>query len=120
MAASGAAASAAAAAFLLHHLSDDELEVIAGALAVPLEPHVLVALASTCRGLRVPTAAVVAELRRRHEAAEALLRKEWNGTSCAAVGEARKLDWHYKDLTVADCTALANIIATNGLPRLVQ
>ena len=61
MAVAGAAAMGVA-AFLLHHLNDDELEVIARALAVPLEPHVLVALASTCRGLRVPTAAVVAEL----------------------------------------------------------
>ena len=115
MAARGAAASAAA-AFLLHHLSDDELEVIAGALAVPLEPHVLVALASTCRGLRVPTGAALAELRRRHEAAKALCLKA--GKSCAVVGDATGLDWNYKGFTVADCTALANIIATQGLPRL--
>ena len=47
MAASGAAASAEAPPFLLTDLNDDELEVIAGALAVPFEPHVLVALAST-------------------------------------------------------------------------
>ena len=64
MAASGAAASAEAPPFLLTHLNDDELEVIATALADLLAPRVAVALASTCRGLRAPTAAVVAELRR--------------------------------------------------------
>ena len=65
MAASGAAASAEAPPFLLLDLSDDELEVIANALADLLAPRVAVALASTCRGLRAPTAAVLADLRRR-------------------------------------------------------
>ena len=110
MAASGAAAASEAAAFLLNHLNDDELEVIARRLADSLEPQVAVALASTCHGLRAPTAAVVAELRQRHEAAKALCRKA--GTSCAAVGEATELVWQAKGLTVADCTALANVIAT--------
>ena len=84
MAASGAAAAAEAPPFLLNHLNDDELEVIALALTDLLAPRVAVALASTCKGLRAPTAAVVAELRQRHEAARALCRKA--GTSCAAVG----------------------------------
>ena len=97
-------------------LSHDEMGVVFEALADSLAPHVAVALASTCHGLRVPTAAVVAELRRRHEAARALLRKA--GTSCAAVGEARQLNWNKKGLTVADCTALADVIATSGLLRL--
>ena len=120
MAASGAAAAAEAPPFLLNHLNDDELEVIAGALADLLAPRVAVALASTCKGLRVPTAAVVAELRRRHEAAKALCRKERNGTSCAAVGGAKQLDWRLKGLALADCTALADVIATHGLPRLEE
>ena len=99
MAASGAAAAAEAPAFLLPHLNDDELEVIARALADSLAPHVAVALASTCRGLRAPTAAVVAELRRRHEAVKALCAKEENGTHWTAVRDAEVLDWFSKGLT---------------------
>ena len=57
-------------------LSHDEVGVVFEALAEPLEPHVAVALASTCLGLRVPTAAALAELRRRHEAVKALLAKD--------------------------------------------
>ena len=79
MAASGAAASAEAPPFLLTHLNDDELEVIAGALADLLAPRVAVALASTCHGLRAPTAAALAELKRRHEAVKALCAKEKHG-----------------------------------------
>ena len=115
---SGAEA-AAAPAFLQTHLSDDEIEVVFGAVVDSLAPHVAVALASTCHGLRVPTVVALAELRRRHEAAKALMRKERNGKSCAAVGEARQLNWDQKGLTVADCTALGDVVATHGLPRLV-
>ena len=88
MAASGAAAAPAAAAEVKARLdlSNDSLEKICHALLDPLTPQDAVALAGTCKGLRVPTAAVVAELLRRHEAAKALCRKA--GTSCAAVGEA--------------------------------
>ena len=94
MAASGAAPSAAAAAaFLLTHLSDDEIEVVFGALAESLAPHVAVALASTCHGLRAPTAAALVELRRRHEAVKALCAKEYNGTHWTAVRDAEMLHW---------------------------
>ena len=70
-------------------LSHDEVGVVFEALAEPLEPHVAVALASTCRGLRVPTAAVVAELRRRNEAVKALMLKEClNGKTLLSVERA--------------------------------
>ena len=57
-------------------LSHDEVGVVFEALATPLEPHVAVALASTCYGLRAPTAAALKELKRRHEAVKALCAKE--------------------------------------------
>ena len=41
-------------------LSHDEVGVVFEALATPLAPHVAVALASTCHGLRVPTVAALA------------------------------------------------------------
>ena len=56
-------------------LSHDEVDVIAHVLADPLEPHVALALASTCRGLRTPTQAALMALRRRHAAAKALCDK---------------------------------------------
>ena len=97
-------------------LSHDEVGVVFEALATPLEPHVAVALASTCRGLRVPTVAALAELKRRHEAVKALLRKP--RLSCAELREAASLSWYGMTLTVADCTALADVIKSSGLPRL--
>ena len=66
-------------------LSHDEVGVVFEALAEPLAPHVAVALASTCHGLQAPTAAALAELRRRHEAAKALCEKEDNGKHWTAV-----------------------------------
>ena len=74
MAASGAAAAPVAAAEVkaLLDLSNDSLEKICRVLLDPLTPQDAVALASACKGLRAPTAAVVAELRRRHEAVKAL------------------------------------------------
>ena len=75
-------------------LSHDEVGVVFEALAEPLEPHVAVALASTCHGLRAPTAAALAELRRRHEAVKALCAKEYNGTHWTAVRAAEKLAWY--------------------------
>ena len=99
-------------------LSHDEVGVVFQALISPVAPLVAVALASTCHGLRVPVKAVLAELRRRHEAVKALLRKEKNHTSCAEVGEATELRWYKMGLTAADCRALADVIKSNGLPRL--
>jgi len=117
MAASGvAAASAAAEVKTLVDLSNDSLEKISRALIDPLTPHDAVTLASTCRGLRALTEAALEELRQRHEAAKALCRKF--DTSCAAVSKAAVLDWESSGLTVANCTALVDIVATNGLPRL--
>ena len=43
---------------------------------------------------------------------------EYSGKSCATAVEANHLDWDWRGLTVADCAALADVIATNGLPRL--
>ena len=59
----------------LFDLSGDSLEKICRELANPLAPQDAVALGRTCRGLRAPTQAVLAELRRRHEMAEELLRR---------------------------------------------
>ena len=69
-------------------LSHDEVGVVFEALAEPLEPHVAVALASTCHGLRAPTAAALAELRRRHEAVKALCAKEEHSTRWTEVRDA--------------------------------
>eukprot|EP00966_Prymnesium_polylepis_P089408 2070156-Prymnesium_polylepis.1 len=88
-AASGAAVAAAPRPNTLIDLNSDALVKICRVLASPLEPHDAVALGSTCRGLRAPTEAVVAELRQRHEAAKALCRKV--DTSCAEAGAATYL-----------------------------
>ena len=86
-------AAAATPACQLIHVSDDEIEVVFGALADSLAPHVAVALASTCHGLRAPTAAALAELRRRHEAVKALCAKEEEGTHWTEVRDAEVLRW---------------------------
>ena len=97
-------------------LSNDSLEKICRALLDPLDPHQALALASTCRGLRAPAEAALVDLRQRHEAAKALCREF--DMSCTAVSKAVVLDWESSGLTVAHRTALADIFATNGLPRL--
>ena len=120
-----AARLAAVATGPLGALSHDEVGVVFEALADPLEPHVAVALASTCAGLRVPTTAALAELRRRHEVVKALLQKESFGTHWTVARAAKDLHWDNSghvgcargQLTPADMTALADIVK-GGLPRL--
>ena len=51
--------------FRLIHLSDDELELLFIALGDLLRPRVAIALSSTCQGLRRPTVAAGATLRKR-------------------------------------------------------
>ena len=91
-----------AAPFRLIHLNDDEIEVIFGALADSVAPHVAVALASTCRGLRVPTEVALAELRRRHEAVKALCAKECHGTKWSELRVVEMLAWYNTGLAAAD------------------
>ena len=107
----------------LPELSDDELVIITIKLADLLVPRIAVALASTCRGLRAPTAVVVAELRRRCKAAEAVCRKEATGRNLCCADKVtvlrrfRALRW-VCTFTVADCTALADIIKSTKLQWL--
>ena len=100
-------------------LSDDSLETIFHAQSRGLfTPHDPVALASTCRRLRKLTAAGLEELRRRHEAVKRLSRKA--GRKLHAVPEAKGLHFENTHLTVADCRALADVIATEGLPKVEE
>ena len=102
----------------LTQLGEDELVIITNMLADLLAPRIAVALASTCRGLRAPTAIVVAELRRRCEAADAVCRKEAYGRNLHMLRLFHAVHWAGCTFTVADCTALADIIKSTSLPRL--
>ena len=101
-------------------LSGDLLDKMLRALTAPLTPRDAVALASICRGLWAQAGAVLAELRQRHEAAAALcIKAQTSGnTSCGQLLASTFLPWICKDLTVADCRALADVVATSGLPLL--
>ena len=57
---------------LLLALSHDELDVIVDGLADPLQPHVVVALGSTCKAMRTPMQLALTQLQTRHAAAKAL------------------------------------------------
>ena len=97
-------------------LSHDELGVIFDGLADPLQPVIAVALSSTCLGLRTPLWAALEVLKERHERAKSLCRKI--ETSCAALRDAKSLQWSDKGLTADDMATLAMILRTNGLPSL--
>ena len=102
--------------FQLIHLSDDELELLFIALGDLLRPRVAIALSSTCHGLRRPTVAAGATLRKRHEAVQAVARKA--AMSHHALADAERVDLMSKRVQVPDCRALADVIESSGMARL--
>jgi len=127
----------AATASPLLRLSEDEVEVILNGLSDVLRPHIACALAAVCKMLRPqPVLAVLAQLRRGHEAARALLLKMKHPTQgtedwlravaaasrtmrCEELAEATKLQWNHRDdVTTSDMQTLAMIIKKHGLPNL--
>jgi len=103
-------------------LSHDELGVIVDGLADPLQPVVAVALSSTCLGLRTPLGAALKVLKGRHARVVALCLKvaRWTqpGHTCAALGDAQRLEWQLLSLTNEHLAVLGMILRTHGLPRL--
>ena len=102
-------------------LSHDELGVVFGGLADPLEPAVAVALSGTCKEFRAPLRALLEVLKERHLRAVALCRKVHSSDepcSCTLLRDAEELHWYGKRLTTDDMATLGIILRTNGLPRL--
>ena len=97
---------------LLLALSHDELGVIVDGLADPLQPVVIVALSSTCLGLRTPLWAALEELRPQHARAKALCRKM--GMACSELRAAPEVV--RRDLTCYMATL--GMLLAKWLPNL--
>ena len=100
----------------LARLSDDELRVMATAIANPLEPHPVVAFAATCNFIRdalatPPHPGELSELGKLQEsclAARAVCRKA--GMPCATVCRAEALRWQHEGFTAQDATGITILL----------
>ena len=94
-------------------LSHDEVGVVVQALADPLEAHIAVALASTCCGLRAPTAEMLAELKRQAIAVRQLCeRLNCNFSSLRGVTKISVLEGH--------CEIVGKLLGNDCLTELEE
>ena len=90
-------------------LSDDALGVVFEGLRNVLDPRVVVQGASSCKGLRALTQALLQQLRAEYDVAVALCRK-MGMRSCKELREAKAVNWFNKRLTAADLATLATLV----------
>ena len=97
-------------------LDDDLLVFIGTRLADPLEPQLVVALSSTCKGLRSPLRVALEALEPHHRRAAKLFHRQ--GQSCAMARDSQILYYQGRALTADDVTTLGLILSTNRMPML--
>lgn len=100
----------------LPDLDDDILVVIGTRLADPLQPQIVVALSSTCKGLRYPLRAALEALQPHHRRAIKLFHRQ--GQSCEMAREAQILYYQGRRLTADDVATLGLILSANCMPML--
>ena len=98
----------ARAAMALLSLSGDEQRILVGQLCNVLEPRTAVYLSSTSNELWTATQALLPQLRADHKAAAALGLKA-GMRSCKELREAKKVEFYFKNLTVADLALLGRL-----------
>ena len=97
-------------------LNDDILVRMGTILSDPLQPQLVVALSSACKGLRSLLGAALKALEPHHKRAVTLFHRQ--GKSCAMARDAQILYYQGRVLATDVVTTLGLILSTNRMPML--